>query len=89
VLFQWPQERILRQLRLTRQVRLPTTFADFGLSDLTKDDALREVETLVGPGNAPRYGLWYPVDAQAVANAMLEIDALSLEAGAEKGTTAG
>ncbi|MBM4084560.1 MAG: glycerol dehydrogenase [Planctomycetes bacterium] len=88
-LFQWPKERILRQLRLTRQVRLPTTFADFGLSDLTKDDALREVETLVGPGSAPRYGLWYPVDAQTVANAMLEIDALSLKAGAEKETTAG
>jgi glycerol dehydrogenase len=80
VLFQWPKERILRQLRLTRQVRLPTTFADFDLPSISRDEVLRELAAIVGPGKAPRYGLWYPIDAETVADAMWEIDQMSRNA---------
>lgn len=77
ILFQWERERILRQLRFTRSVGLPTTFADFDLAGITEDAVREECLKMVGEGAMPRYGLPWPVTADMVAEAMLEIDYLA------------
>jgi glycerol dehydrogenase len=76
MLFRWDRERILRQLRFTRSVGLPTTFADFDLPDLTPEQVQEECRRLVGEGSEPRFGLPWPISADMVAEAMLEIDHL-------------
>jgi len=76
MLFGWERERILRQLRFTRAVGLPTTFADFDLSDITPEQVREECRRMVGEDAEPRYGLPWPISADDVADAMLEIDYL-------------
>jgi len=76
ILFRWERERILRQLRFTRSVGLPTTFADFGLDSISRDEVLAECRRMVGEGAEPRFGLPWPISADVVAEAMLEIDHL-------------
>jgi glycerol dehydrogenase len=76
MLFRWERERILRQLRFTRAVGLPTTLADFDLPDLTAEEVRAECRRLIGEGAEPRFGLPWPLSADDVANAMLEIDHL-------------
>jgi glycerol dehydrogenase len=76
MLFRWERERILRQLRFTRAVGLPTTFADFDLPDITQDAIREECRKLIGEGAEPRFGLPWPVTADDVAEVMLEIDHL-------------
>lgn len=76
ILFRWDRDRILRQLRFTRSVGLPTTFADFDLPDITREKVREECRRMVGEGAEPRYGLPWPVSADNVADAMLEIDYL-------------
>lgn len=77
ILFQWDRERIERQLRFTRAVGLPTTFADFGLEGISRDEVVAECRWMVGEGAEPRFGLPWPISAEMVADAMLEIDDLS------------
>jgi len=76
ILFRWERERVLRQLRFTRAVGLPTTFADFGLAGITTEDVREECRRMVGEGAEPRFGLPWPISADDVADAMLEIDYL-------------
>jgi len=76
ILFRWERERILRQLRFTRAVGLPTTFADFDLPDITQEQVRDECREMIGEGAQPRFGLPWPVSADDVAEAMLEIDYL-------------
>lgn len=76
ILFQWDRQRVLRQLRFTRAVGLPTTFADFDLEALTTEQVREECRRMVGEGAQPRFGLPWPVSAEDVAEAMLEIDYL-------------
>jgi glycerol dehydrogenase len=75
-LFRWDRERILRQLRFTRSVGLPTTFADFDLPDITAEQVREECRTMIGEGAQPRFGLPWPISADQVAEVMMEIDHL-------------
>ena len=77
ILFGWEKERVIRQLRFTRAVALPTTFADFDLPGITRDEVVEECRGMIGEGCEPRFGLPYPISADMVAEAMLEIDYLS------------
>jgi glycerol dehydrogenase len=76
ILFRWDRERILRQLRFTRSVGLPTTFADFELLAITPEQVRQECRHMIGEGAEPRFGLPWPISADMVAEAMLEIDHL-------------
>lgn len=76
VLFGWERERIVRQLRVQRNVGLPTRFADFDLPDITPEQVLEECRRMSGEGAEPRFGLPWPISADEVAEAMLEIDYL-------------
>jgi glycerol dehydrogenase len=76
MLFGWEPTRIERQLRFTRAVGLPTTFADFDLADITETEVREECRRMIGEGAEPRFGLPWPVSADDVADAMLEIDYL-------------
>ena len=76
MLFRWERERIVAQLRFTRSVGLPTTFADFDLADITRGEVREACLKMVGEGAEPRYGLPWPISADDVADAMLEIDYL-------------
>ncbi|MBM3477129.1 MAG: glycerol dehydrogenase [Armatimonadetes bacterium] len=76
ILFRWERERVLRQLRFTRSVGLPTTFADFDLPDITPEQVREECRRMIGEGSEPRFGLPWPISADMVAEAMLEIDYL-------------
>lgn len=76
ILFGWERDRILRQLRFTWAVGLPTTFADFGLGDITREQVREECRRMVGEGAEPRFGLPWPISSDDVADAMLEIDHL-------------
>lgn len=76
ILFRWERERILRQLRFTRSVGLPTTFADFDLEGITQEQVREECRRMIGEGAEPRFGLPWPISADMVAEAMLEIDYL-------------
>jgi glycerol dehydrogenase len=77
ILFQWEKGRIARQLRFTRAVGLPTTFADFGLAGITQAQVRDECRRMIGEGAEPRFGLPWPVSSDDVADAMLETDYLS------------
>lgn len=76
LLFGWERERVLRQLLFTRAVGLPTTFADFDLGEITPAQVRAECRQMIGEGAEPRFGLPWPVSADDVAEAMLEIDYL-------------
>jgi glycerol dehydrogenase len=76
ILFRWERERILRQLRFTRAVGLPTTLADFGLEGITQAEVREECRCMIGEGAEPRFGLPWPLSSDDVADAILEIDHL-------------
>lgn len=76
ILFRWERERVIRQLLFQRAVGLPTTFADFDLPEMGRERVVEECRRMVGDGAEPRFGLPWPISADEVAEAMLEIDHL-------------
>lgn len=59
-----------------QSVGLPTTFADFGLTEPSWDDALAEARRIVGPSGQADYGTGHPVTPEDVCEAMFEVDYL-------------
>jgi glycerol dehydrogenase len=65
-----------RLLAFFRSVDLPTRFADFGLDDPTQEDLLAEARRILGASSATDFGTGRPISAEAVAEAMREVDYL-------------
>lgn len=65
-----------RLFAFCRTVNLPTRFADFGLDDPTQEDLLAEARRIVGAQGAADFGTGRPISAEAVTEAMREVDYL-------------
>jgi glycerol dehydrogenase len=65
-----------RIIAFDRSVRLPTTFAEFGLDNPSWEDVLEEARRIVGPKGEADYGTGRPVTPEEVCEAMFEVDYL-------------
>lgn len=77
ILFGSPLTEFDELLAFNRTVHLPTTFADFGLADITPDELVEHTQTLVGPDGTASFGLHQRFTARQLAEAMREVDYLA------------
>ena len=73
-LFGTPVSEMERLIAFNRSVNLPTSFADFGLADITHSELVAHCRGLVGADGTATFGLNRSFTAEDVAEAMRRVD---------------
>jgi glycerol dehydrogenase len=70
------EDELLTMVRFNQSVKLPTTFADFGVQEPSRQVALEIARGIIGPSGKATFGLWYEITPETLCDAMREIDYL-------------
>ena len=78
-LMQQGEAEVRKLIRFNQSVKLPSTFADFGVQNATRSLVREIAEEILGPGGKSTFGLWYDVDVDLLTDVMVDVDRMAQE----------